>query len=250
MPSVRGGRDPVTAHRSAWFLERRLGVAVAVSLGIHAVAMSLSLPAPRAVLLDPRPALDVSFRELPLAAALPEPAALVPAAPPPANRARPLFRKHEAAPLLRKSEAPVPSPAPIAEATPIQTPGAEARVAPPAPLWQPPPVTVLAPVPRVSSAELLASYGQAISEALARYKVYPPVAQMQGWQGAVTMQLRVAPSGRLIDARVHASSGYEVLDRQALAMASKAERFPAPPEGLGEGEIAVLVPVVFRLEQR
>jgi hypothetical protein len=32
-------------------------------------------------------------------------------------------------------------------------------------------------------------------------------------------------------------------------MASMAERLPVPPEGLGDGEIAVLVPVVFRLER-
>ena len=84
---------------------------------------------------------------------------------------------------------------------------------------------------------------------LARYTDYPRLAQMQGWQGAVTMRLRVAPSGRLLDAEVYASSGHEVLDRQALAMAARAERFPAPPEGLRDREVAVLVPVVFRLER-
>jgi hypothetical protein len=39
------------------------------------------------------------------------------------------------------------------------------------------------------------------------------------------------------------------LDRQALAMASKPERFPAPPEGRRDREIAVLVPIVLRLER-
>ncbi len=97
------------------------------------------------------------------------------------------------------------------------------------------------------SSDLLSDYGQAISQVLARHKEYPRIAQMQGWQGAVTMRLRVAPSGRLLDAEVHTSSGYEVLDRQALAMASKAGHLPAPPEGLRDREIAVLVPVVFRL---
>jgi protein TonB len=71
---------------------------------------------------------------------------------------------------------------------------------------------------------------------------------MRGWEGSVTMRLRVAPSGRLIDAELHTSSGHDVLDRQALAMASQAQRLPAPPDGLNGGEIAVLVPVVFRLE--
>ncbi len=112
-----------------------------------------------------------------------------------------------------------------------------------------PPLAASAPTSRVPQSELLSSYGQTISQALARYKEYPRIAQMQGWQGSVTMRLRVAPSGRLIDAEVHASSGHGVLDRQALAMASKPERYPAPPEGLRDREIAVLVPVVFRLER-
>lgn len=46
-----------------------------------------------------------------------------------------------------------------------------------------------------------------------------------------------------------AADKQEVVDRQALVMASNPERFPAPPEGLREREIAVLVPVVFRLER-
>jgi TonB family protein len=38
-----------------------------------------------------------------------------------------------------------------------------------------------------------------------------------------------------------------VLDREALAMAAKAARFPPPPEGLVDRDVKVLVPVVFRL---
>lgn len=119
-------------------------------------------------------------------------------------------------------------------------------LAAPAPPPQPA-VALQAPLPHEPSSDLLSDYGQAISQALARYKEYPRIAQMQGWQGAVTMRLRVAPSGRLLEAEVHSSSGYEVLDRQALAMASKAKQLPTPPEGLRDREIAVLVPVVFRL---
>ena len=59
----------------------------------------------------------------------------------------------------------------------------------------------------------------------------------------------LAASGRLLEAKVHRSSGHGVLDRQALAMAANAERFPPPPDGLGEREVEVLVPVVFRLER-
>ena len=99
------------------------------------------------------------------------------------------------------------------------------------------------------SSELLSSYGQTISKALSRYKEYPRIAQMRGWEGAVTLRLRVAPSGRLIEATVQASSGHEVLDKQAMEMAARAGRLPAPPDGLRDREeVAVLVPIVFRLE--
>ena len=99
------------------------------------------------------------------------------------------------------------------------------------------------------TAQLLAGYGKKISDVLARYKEYPRIAQMRGWEGSVTMRLRVAPSGRLVDAELYASSGYEVLDRQAIAMATRAAQLPVPPQGLAVGEVAVLVPVVFRLER-
>jgi len=105
------------------------------------------------------------------------------------------------------------------------------------------------PLPPRPRSDLLSAYGQTISQALARFKEYPRIAQLQGWQGAVTMRLRVAQSGRLLEAEVHASSGYAALDRQALAMAANAGRLPAPPEGLDEPEVTVLVPVVFRLER-
>jgi len=113
----------------------------------------------------------------------------------------------------------------------------------------PPVLPAPAPPETAPSAELLAGYGKRVSDALSRYKEYPRIAQMRGWEGAVTMRLRVAPSGRLVDAQLYTSSGYEVLDKQAMAMATRAAQLPAPPEGLNGAEVAVLVPVVFRLER-
>jgi protein TonB len=252
MPLVHEGPDPLAAGLPAWALERRLGAAVIASLAVHAAAMSLSFPAARIALFEPAPVLEVSLRELVVPPAVsPEPAGLESAPPRPDKRAKPEPRRHEPVPLARKSEPLTLSPVRTAEEDRVQAPAREADVAAPTPPAQPawPPLAAQVPAPRVPPAELLSSYGQTISQALARYKEYPPIAQMQGWQGSVTMQLRVTPSGRLLDAEVHTSSGHEVLDRQALAMASKAEPFPAPPEGLRDREIAVLVPVVFRLER-
>ena len=193
--------------------------------------------------------LEVSLRELVVAPAVsPEPVRPT-STTPPQKLAKPHLRLHEPVRTVRKSEPPVPTPAGTIEEERAQAPAPEAPVAPPVSSPQSPPLAIQVPAPRVSSSRLLSSYGLTIAEVLARYKEYPPIAQMQGWEGSVTMQLRVAASGRLLEAEVHRSSGHGVLDRQALAMAAKAARFPPPPEGLGDREIEVLVPVVFRLER-
>jgi protein TonB len=248
---VREVRDPVAASYSVGSLpDGRLGAALIASLVFHAIVISLWLPAPRVAFFDPPPVLQVSLRELAVPPAVsPAPSSRASPAPLKEKRIRPAPQEYAPVPLARLVEPPASSATMATEEEPLRAPmsAPERAVAPPAP----PPLTVArqALAPRVPMSELLSSYGQAISQALARYKEYPRVAQLQGWQGAVTMRLRVTPAGRLVEAKVHASSGYEVLDRQALAMASMAERLPVPPEGLGDGEIAVLVPVVFRLER-
>jgi protein TonB len=235
---------------STWTVEQRLGAAVAASLAVHAAAMSLSFPTPRVLLVEPRQVLEVYLREAAAPPAVsPEPASLAPAAPVAEKRARPERRKHEPLPLARRTKPSAPLQPETTAEEHAPAPAPEARIVTPAPALPPAPLAADRAAPLMARSELLWSYGQAISQALSRYKEYPPIAQMQGWQGAVTMRLRVAPSGRLIDAEVHASSGHETLDRQALAMASKPDRFPPPPEGLRDNEIAVLVPVVFRLER-
>jgi len=232
-----------------WHLDGRLLAAVIASLAVHAAAMSLSFPAPRVLLTDTLPVLEVSLRELVVPSAVaPEPPAPAPAAPP-QKRTKPDPRTHETGRIARKSEPSMPTPAGtvLEEQERAQSPAPEAGVAPSA--QSQPSLAVQVPVPRLPSPQLLSNYGLTIAQVLARYKEYPPIAQMQGWEGSVTMQLRVAATGRLVQAEVHRSSGHDVLDRQALAMAAKAARFPPPPDALGEREVEVLVPVVFRLER-
>ena len=104
-------------------------------------------------------------------------------------------------------------------------------------------------MPRAPSAEVIALYTKSLSEMFARYKEYPRIAALRGWEGSVTMRLRVAPSGRLVGAEVLKSSGYDALDQQAIAMVSKAGALPVPPAGLNGVDFAVLVPIDFRLER-
>ena len=237
-------------------LDRRFGIALGVSLVVHATVMMLSLPTRKVPALEEPIPLHVRLLQ-------PQPVALVREPAPVAEVPKPAPLKRSAPKRETKAPAapkPAPSAPPLVAAEPSietarETPAEPPVVlAPPPPIEQaPPPVAISlpapAPVEAVATAQLLAGYGKKISDVLARYKEYPHIAQMRGWEGSVTMRLRVAPSGRLVDAELYASSGYEVLDRQAIAMATRVAQLPVPPQGLTGGEVAVLVPVVFRLER-
>ena len=229
-------------------LDRRFGIALAASLVVHAAAMTLSLPARKAPAFEAPVPLHVRLLQPQPVAVIQEPArpsAEVPR-PAPAKRARP--KRETAAPVAPKvAPSPPEPPVELAKETPAEPTLALAPLAPAVEPAAPVPPVLPAPAPLepAPSAELLSGYTKTLSDALARYKEYPRIAELRGWEGSVTMRLRLAPSGRLVDAQLHTSSGHEVLDKQAIAMASKAAQLPAPPEGVS----SVLVPVVFRLER-
>jgi TonB family protein len=233
---------PARSHARS--LDPALGAAVAASLALHAAAITLSFPVPRASWPEAPPALRVFLAEAPVArAALAEPPA------PPERRVAQARRRLAPDSHASTRQPLVSPPATAVEEKVVQPPASIATVDLPPPQPAAPPAEAQVPAQRATPPRLLAAYGKTIAATLARHTQYPPIARMQGWEGLVTMQLRVAATGRLLDAAVHQSSGHGVLDREALAMAARAERFP-PPAGELEGlEVAVLVPVVFRLER-
>lgn len=131
--------------------------------------------------------------------------------------------------------APVMSVAPTVEATPVFT-------APP----PPPP-----PPPGPSQADLDAArrgYAERLARAIAQHKKYPRVAQMRAWQGEVLVDLKLDNQGNVLASGIERSSGYEVLDKQALEMVARAAPFPAPPDILKSSVFNIQVPVSFKLE--
>jgi protein TonB len=236
---------------------RRLALALAASVGLHAAAGWLvpeiehraTLPARTLEVVvvtkpePPAPASEQAAPQKPPASAQPAPA-------PAAQQATP---RRKAPPERRKTPKPAQAPAPIAmpaepTAPEAVAPSSEAPDSPPptpvARRWEAPKEPPVAP-----SAESLAGYGNTLSRLIARHREYPPLAQARGWEGAVSLRLRIAPGGTLLDATVEQSSGHRVLDAQALEMVNRIARLPRPPNGWIEREFAVIVPVVFRLEK-
>ena len=103
-------------------------------------------------------------------------------------------------------------------------------------------------VPQEQVTQYIESYSSLLANAIAKYKQYPKIAQMRGWQGTVVADLEIDTKGAVISIKIKKSSTYEVLDNEALEMIRKASPFPAPPESLRGKNFNVLVPISFKLE--
>ena len=91
-------------------------------------------------------------------------------------------------------------------------------------------------------------YSSLLAAAIAKYKQYPKIAHMRGWQGLIIIELQLNPQGGVIYSQIKKSSGYDVLDQEALEMIKRASPFPQPPEALRNKNFTVLVPISFKLE--
>jgi protein TonB len=83
-----------------------------------------------------------------------------------------------------------------------------------------------------------------ISNIVQRSINYPPIARRMGWEGKVLVSFVLEPNGDIRDLKVLKSSGYEVLDKEALDSIRRSYKdFPKPPVS-----VVVKLPINFRLE--
>jgi protein TonB len=168
----------------------------------------------------------------------------------------PIKPKVEPKPVVKPT--PVPSvikeePAPVTPPPVSQT--EVIAVAPkPEALPSPLPVAPVTPKPVAPSQVEIDTahegYGNTLWSAISKYKKYPRIAQMRGWQGEVIVELSLDGNGKLKSKRILQHSGYESLDQQALEMVDKAMPFPAPPEALRGSSFTIKVPIPFKLEEQ
>lgn len=72
---------------------------------------------------------------------------------------------------------------------------------------------------------------------------YPQMARRQGWRGEVRLEFTLLANGEVQDLKLVQSSGYPLLDRQALRAVEAAAPFPPPL-----ATATITLPVQFRLE--
>lgn len=83
--------------------------------------------------------------------------------------------------------------------------------------------------------------------ALDRHFVYPPLARRHGWQGQVKLAVELNAEGRLQRLRVLRSSGYAILDHDALATLARIGALPEARVWLAGRGYQLELPVIYRL---
>ncbi|MFA4842453.1 MAG: TonB family protein [Candidatus Omnitrophota bacterium] len=93
-----------------------------------------------------------------------------------------------------------------------------------------------------------AGYAQIIQKRILEQLSYPSAARQAGFQGTAKLTLRLSYKGELLDAVVKDSSGYEILDSDALATAKTVVSYPPFPSSIEEKELQIDIPIDYRLD--
>ncbi|MDP1527491.1 MAG: TonB family protein [Rhodocyclaceae bacterium] len=137
-------------------------------------------------------------------------------------------------------DAPQPtSPSVVAGGEPVA-----AVVASPSVALPPPPVEPGAP-----DAAGLRQYRLALASEARRYRRYPEAARRAGLAGTVEVRVSITASGVAAQTELTRSSGHAQLDTAALEMLRLAAERTKLPDALRNRQFAVLLPVVFEVEE-
>ncbi|MCC6302952.1 MAG: energy transducer TonB [Gammaproteobacteria bacterium] len=224
-------------------------LAVAASLALHAGVFALAWPS-----LPPRPAPPA-----PMQVTLLAPAPALPAAAPSfpgedgdtaPDAAKATAAGHPGHSQPARTAGPLPATVePMAARRPQDTaplhgapdpstegPARDTGAAPSTPAEAAPSITAY------SSGQVMAALKQAFSA----HFYYPMLARRQGWEGDVTLALRVEIDGRLTGIHVVGSSGHRALDNAAVDSLTRARALPLPGGAL-DGGLDMVLPVRYRL---
>lgn len=82
-----------------------------------------------------------------------------------------------------------------------------------------------------------------VTRIIASKQTYPRTAQMRGEEGTARVKVFIGASGSVERTELVAASGSSTLDKEALAMPTRAGSVPPPPGGAA----AIIVPVTWKL---
>ena len=98
----------------------------------------------------------------------------------------------------------------------------------------------------VEAAEL--AYKAQLQAWIEKHKKYPRRARLRNQQGTPLIHFEIDPSGAVLVSGIAESSGYRLLDREAVKTIERADPMPEPPEELRGGSLSFTVPLDFSLK--
>lgn len=113
------------------------------------------------------------------------------------------------------------------------------------------PQTELLPQPVASTGNIpdaLNGYATAVQKRILDMLAYPQAAKESGFSGTTKLSLYLSYRGELLDAKLKESSGYKILDDNALSVARQVSSYPPFPSSIEEKEIWIDVPIVYRID--
>jgi periplasmic protein TonB len=217
----------------------RWAVAAAVVLGLHLAAVAFVVTRPEPVEIGD----DSDVVTVGLAPIDSTPNAVATdAAPAPENMVeakavpRPEKEEPKEPPKLEQPRDETPGTVALADAKPVEKVEA---AQPPAPRTA---EQVKGAAPRIEP-----SWRTSLMRALQRAKRYPAEARARNEQGVVLLSFSIDRSGRVLAHRIAKSSGYAVLDNEALAIVMRAEPLPPFPATMSESKLNLTIPIRFSL---
>jgi protein TonB len=95
--------------------------------------------------------------------------------------------------------------------------------------------------------EIVRKWQITVNTRLNQYKRYPREARARGQQGTVKVSFVLDSDGRVVSSRIVKSSGSPILDQETLDLLQRAQPFPVPPNGAGEKDLFLEVPISYAL---
>ena len=94
----------------------------------------------------------------------------------------------------------------------------------------------------------IADYTRKIIKRIQDNFIYPAQAYEEGLEGLVELSLHLSSMGELIEVKIRQSSGWSMLDENAVRIIRRISPFPAFPPDMGEKELWINIPIAYNIE--
>jgi len=91
-------------------------------------------------------------------------------------------------------------------------------------------------------------YSQLVQARILESLTYPPTARGSGFQGIVTLRMNLSYNGEILESGIQSSSGYKILDDNALKTAKRISPYPPFPPAIKEKDLWINIPIAYQLD--